>query len=76
MFLGFFDNPFHYSAMTFKSSSGRKFAQTVTDHIFGDININKFTAIMNAKISTDKFGSNLTATRICIDGVFGFSNFF
>lgn len=45
--------------MTSKGPAGRKLAEAVADHIFGDENFNKNMAVMDLKILANEIGTNL-----------------
>jgi hypothetical protein len=53
--------------MASESPGRRKLAQSVADHRLIDKNLNKYSAIMNPKIMTDKFRRNLGGPSPSLD---------
>ena len=49
--------------MSLKEACGREFAELVADHVFGDIDSYKFSAIVDVEVQADEVGSDYRTPR-------------
>lgn len=63
------------SAVFLERTRGRKFAETMADHIFGNEHRREDLAVVNVEGDSDEVRSNHGATRPRFDRSFGFSVF-